>query len=147
MKKIVKKFPQTPLTLKIASSRSNFISNIRHVFRRFSYIVWCAEYLKNSKKFPAHTLDLENLYFKVKDTSVIFSIIFFVLSPSNYIRKHSEILASTKNEIWPWNTDFQDQQCFEEFKNYFLRIQNIKFCLKTLNILFLNKENKWRSLV
>ena len=32
---------------------------------------------------------------------------------------------------------FQGQQCFEEFQNYFLRIQNIKFCLKTLNILCL----------
>ena len=37
--KIVKKIPQIPLTLKIANSRSNFISNINHVFRRFSYVV------------------------------------------------------------------------------------------------------------
>ena len=57
--------------------------------------------------------------------------------PSNYVGKHSEILVSTRNEIWPWNTDFQGQKCFEEFKNYFLRIQNIKFRLKTLTILCL----------
>ena len=41
--------------------------------------------------------------------------IFFVFSSSNYVGKDSEILASTRNEIWPWNTDFQGQQCFEEF--------------------------------
>ena len=46
------------------------------VFRRFSYVVWFAEYLKNSKKIPAGTPDLENLYSKVKDTSVIFSVFF-----------------------------------------------------------------------
>ena len=66
MKKIVKEFPQTPLTLKIANSRSNLISNINQVFRRFLYVVWCAEYVKNILKIPVDTLDLENLYFKVK---------------------------------------------------------------------------------
>ena len=44
-------------------------------------------------------LDLENLFFKVKDTSVIFSVVFFVFNPSNYVGKHTEILASTRNEI------------------------------------------------
>ena len=34
----------------------------------------------NSKKLPANTLDLENLYFNVKDTSVIFFSIFFAFS-------------------------------------------------------------------
>ena len=53
--------------------------------------------------------------FKVKDTSVIFFSIFFVFSASNHVGKQ--------------------QQCFEEFKNYFLHIKNIKFCLKALNIL------------
>ena len=47
----------------------------------------------------------------IKDTSVIF----FVYSPLNYVEKHSEILASTRNEIRPWNTDFKGEQCFEEF--------------------------------
>ena len=47
-------------------SRINFISNISQVFRRFSYVVWCEEYVKNSKKIPTGTLDLENLYFKAK---------------------------------------------------------------------------------
>ena len=37
--KIVNKFPHTPLTLEIANLRSNFISNISQVFRRFSYVV------------------------------------------------------------------------------------------------------------
>ena len=77
MKKIVKKFPQTPLTLKIASSRSNFISNISQVFRRFSYVIWWAEYVKNSNKIPADTLDLENVYLKVKDA---FRILFHCFS-------------------------------------------------------------------
>ena len=76
------------------SNISQYISNISQVFRRFSYVVWYAEYVKNSKKIPTDTLDLENLYFKIKDTSVIFFSNFFVFSPSNYVGKHSEILAS-----------------------------------------------------
>ena len=46
---------------------------------------------------------------------MIFFSIFFVLRPSNYVGKHSEILTSTRNEIRPLNTDFQGQQCLEEF--------------------------------
>ena len=57
--KIVKKFPQTPLTLKISILRSNFISRISRVLRRFSYVIWCAEYAKNSKKFPQTPLSFK----------------------------------------------------------------------------------------
>ena len=39
IKKVVEKFPQTPFTLEIANSRSNFISNISQVFRRFLCVV------------------------------------------------------------------------------------------------------------
>ena len=77
MKKIVKKFPQSLLTLKIANSRSNFISNISQVFRTLSYVVWCVEYLKNCNKIPADILDLENLYFKINDALKILFPLFF----------------------------------------------------------------------
>ena len=36
-----------------------------------------------------------------------FFSIFFLFSTSNYVGKHSKTLTSTRNEIWPWNTDFQ----------------------------------------
>ena len=95
--------------------------------------------MKENQNFPQITrIWLKNwhLWSKIKlwcihrlTNAILFSI-FSVLSPSNYVGKHSEILASTRNEIWPWNTVFQGQQCFEEFYNYFLRIQNIEFCLK-----------------
>ena len=143
-------------------------------------MVWCADYVKNSQKIPADTLDFEKSLFQshrcfedffplffpflahqwrwkaisnfrlCKKWNMTLTVdfqgqgylsdffsIFFVFSPSNYVGKHSEILVSTRNEIWPRNTDFKGQQCLEEFRNYFLRIQNIKFCLKTLNILCL----------
>ena len=35
-----------------------------------------AEYEKNSKKIPEDTLDLENLYFKVKNAVRIFFLLF-----------------------------------------------------------------------
>ena len=76
-----------------------FVSFFHEGLTGYFYVISRAEYVKNSKKIPADTLDLENLYFKVKDTSVIFSSIFFVFSPSNYVGKYSEILAITRNEI------------------------------------------------
>ena len=59
---IWKKFPQTPLTLNISISRSNFISSISRVLRRFSYAVWCAEYVKNILKVPRHSPYVERLF-------------------------------------------------------------------------------------
>ena len=123
VKKIVAKFPQTTLTLKIANSRSNYISNIIQVFRRFSYVVCCAEYVQNSKKIPADTIALENLYFKVKDTLVIF----LVFSPSNHGGKHSEILPSARNEIWPWIPIFTVNNVLRNFKTIFYVFQTSNF--------------------
>ena len=64
IKKIVKKFPQTPLTFKIANSRSNFISNINYVLKM---------------KF-----DLEMPIFKVNNVSRNFKTIFYAFKTSNF---------------------------------------------------------------
>ena len=45
--------------------------------------------------------------------------VFYVFSASNYVRKPSLNSAYTRNEIWPWNRDFQGQGCLREFLNYF----------------------------
>ena len=46
----------------ISISRSNFISSISRVLRRFSYVVWCAEYVKNIKKYRKHSCSVERLF-------------------------------------------------------------------------------------
>ena len=60
-KKIVLKFLETLLTLKIGISRSNFISSRSEDFRVFSYVIWWTEYEKNTEKNHWGILDLENL--------------------------------------------------------------------------------------
>ena len=132
MKKIVKKFPQTTSTLKIANSKSNFISNISQDFRRFSYVVWCAEYVKNSWKIPADTLDLENNYFKVKDALRIFFPLFFPFLAHQWGWKAISNFRLCKK----WNVSLtiyiEGEGYLSDFFQYFFRIQSIKWRRKTL---------------
>ena len=58
---------------------------------------------------------------------------------SKYVRKPSQNSVYTRNEIWPWIGDFQDQGCLREFSYYFFHIQRVKLHRNTLS----NLHDKW----
>ena len=80
--------------------------------------------------------DLEIEIFKVKGAYGNFFTIFYAFSASNYVRKPSQNSAYTRNEIWPWNRDFQGQECL--CLNFFY-IRRVKLRRNTLSSL----HNKW----
>ena len=78
--------------------------------------------MNSVKKIPADTLDLENLYFKVKDALKIFFSLFFPFLAYQWRWKAISNFRLCKKWNVTLTVDFQAQGYLSDFFQYFFRV-------------------------
>ena len=117
-------------TVKMSISRWNF--SFQHKRCKLQPYIW------RLHKILRHSF---SAWSEINDVNANFLNVFYVSSASNYVRKPSQNSAYSRNEIWPWNRDFQGQGCLLEFFTIFFIFSTWNYIEIPSQILMTNETN------